>query len=119
MAHQDQLEFDFKNQTPEATFDQEVAVRQQAQKIRTYVYSCANGHRKWADTIKPTTKELLDYQDYLQANPQDTGHHYRDELQRLIRERVSKVVVDTQSLRQVMEEEEKRAGVHVTCLRRF
>lgn len=116
MRDQNQLEFDFKAMTPEAKLDAEVAVRQQAMKVRTYVYSCANGHKAWADLNKPSHQELLLYRDYLEANRQDTGHYYWDELQRLISSNTPRIIQVDKSARQILMEEEKRAGVHKTCL---
>jgi len=106
---------------PEQLADEQSNLRIQITKVRCYIWSVANGHQKWADITPPTFEELSRYSEHLDRTPEDTGHYYRKDLQKVMasyNERQSPVFQLTKSYRATMESEEQAIGVHPICLAR-
>ena len=111
------LDFEGKGQ-PETTaeFDARVQARLSLSRVWTYCWGVEHGHARFYNTCPPGTQEFLDARDHLLANPDAFGHQYLPTIEKVIRERTAELVLNISSLRKPFEEEEIRAGVHVTCL---
>lgn len=53
-----------------------VEARLQRMKVLTHLNTVARGHKAWADLNPPTTQELVEYGEWLLANPNDLGNQY-------------------------------------------
>lgn len=119
MRDPQQLCLDFEGKGQEETtaeFDARVQANLSLSRVWTHCWGLENGHARFYNTVPPRTQEFLDARDHLLENPDAFGHQYLSTILKIIRERTAELVVNISTLRRPFEEEEIRAGVHVTCL---
>ena len=87
-----QLELDFEGKGQEPTMAERhdaAMTRLMRSRVLCYLWGVENGHRKFYDTMPPTTSELLEVKGWLEQDPNNHGQLYRTTLDTILAERAA------------------------------